>query len=240
MHSRQYGAHVLCVTALCVIGALFNAAPLAAQSGQLTQRLAEIKRAAARNKEALARYTWKEQETISIRGQVRKQELYQVRLGPDGKPEKTLVSGNGAPSGGGGGRFKQRIVQRKTEEYESYAKQIAALAQSYAQPDPLRLQQAYQNGNVTLRSGGGAGTARVRITSYVKPNDSVAIVFDTGQKSIKSLQIASYLDSPDDVVNISAQYSKLPDGTNHVSTMTVNGVSKQLLIQIQNANYEKL
>jgi hypothetical protein len=33
------------------------------------------------------------------------------------------------------------------------------------------------------------------------------------------------------------QFARLPDGTNHVATMTINGVSKQLTVQDQNSNY---
>jgi hypothetical protein len=32
----------------------------------------------------------------------------------------------------------------------------------------------------------------------------------------------------------------LPDGTNHVSTMQINGVSKNLLVTTQNSNYQKM
>ena len=43
-----------------------------------------------------------------------------------------------------------------------------------------------------------------------------------------------------DAATFSAQFSKLPDGTNYLSSATVNGVKKQLTIQIQNANYQPL
>jgi hypothetical protein len=239
MHSQQFGRRGLWGTALFV-AAVFAIVPLAAaQNPQLQQRLADIKKAAAANKQSLARYTWQEQQTISIRGEVRKTELFQVHLGADGKPQKTPLS-NGPSSNTGGRRFKRRIEEKIAAEYEQYAQQIEALAQSYAQPDPQRFQQSYDRGNVTLASAGAPGEIRLMITNYMKPNDSVGIVFNQVQKAILSLQISSYLDNPSDAVKISAQFSKLPDGTNHVSSMSVNGVSKQLLIQDQNTNYQKM
>jgi hypothetical protein len=114
------------------------------------------------------------------------------------------------------------------------------LAQSYAQPDPQRLQQAYQQGNVTLGAAGTPGELRLTITNYIKPKDSVAIVFSREQKAMQGLNISSYLDDPKDAVMISVQFSKLPDGTNHVSGMTVNGVSRKLAVQTQNSNYQKI
>ncbi len=59
-----------------------------AQSPEVQQRLADVKAASAQNKQALATYTWQEQDTISLKGEVKKQESYQVRMGPDGKPLK--------------------------------------------------------------------------------------------------------------------------------------------------------
>jgi hypothetical protein len=54
-----------------------------------------------------------------------------------------------------------------------------------------------------------------------------------------SAQNNSYLKDPSDAVTISAQYAQLPDGTNHVATATINGVSKELTINEQNSNYQK-
>jgi len=41
-------------------------------------------------------------------------------------------------------------------------------------------------------------------------------------------------------VTIGVQFSKLPDGTNHVSTSNIDGVSKQLTVAVQNSNYQKM
>jgi hypothetical protein len=57
---------------------------------------------------------------------------------------------------------------------------------------------------------------------------------------IVSLHISSYLNDPTDAVEISAQFSKLPDGTACASGVIVNGVSKQLTVQIQYSDYTKL
>ncbi len=98
------------------------------QNPQLQERVTEIKQAAALSKQALARYTWQEQQTISIKGNVKKQKQFLVRLGPDGKPQKTEIDPQGQSSSGRKHGLKHRIVEKKKAEYEDYAKQIAALA----------------------------------------------------------------------------------------------------------------
>jgi formylmethanofuran:tetrahydromethanopterin formyltransferase len=48
------------------------------------------------------------------------------------------------------------------------------------------------------------------------------------------------MDDPKDAMNWTVQFSRLPDGTNHVSNMVIDGVSKQLNVAIQNAKYQHL
>jgi hypothetical protein len=231
------------MTLVGAIGLLF---PLmvefaAAQNPELQQRLAEIKQAAAQNKQALARYSWQQQETIAIKGDVKDTKIYQVHLGADGKPQKVEMENLPQSSGGRQHGLGHHIKEKKGEEYKQYGQEIGALAQQYAQPDPERLQQAYQQGNVLLGSGGAPGEAKLVISNYLKPNDKVTLVFNQHAKAIQSMQIESYLGTdPNDRATIAAQYSQLPDGTNHVATMQINGVSKELLITTQNSNFQKM
>jgi hypothetical protein len=210
---------------------------LHAQSPELQQRLAEIKQSSAANKKALAQYTWQEQQTTSIKGEVKKQQLFQVTIGPDGQQEKTPIGGSqaAAPSGG---RLKRHIVEKKQAEYKDYGEQIADLAKQYTQPDPAKLQAAYQAGNVSLQLGGGDGDVTLVVKNYVKPNDSIKFIFNKQQKAIERVEVSTYLDDPKDAVKIAAQFSKLPDGTNHVTSTQINGVSKQLVVVTQNSNYQ--
>lgn len=212
-----------------------------AQDPEMQQKLAAVKQAAAKNKQSLAQYAWTEKQTISLKGEVKKQTAYEVRLGPDGQPQKTEVAAMPQSSGGGReGRVKEHVKEKKKEEFEEYGQQLAALAHQYAQPDPQRLQQAAQQGNLTLGSAGAPGEIRMVIKNYIKPNDNVTLVFNQQTKAIQNVQVASYLKDPKDAVEISIQFAQLPDGTNHVSNMMVNGKSKKLTVAVQNSNYQKL
>jgi hypothetical protein len=86
--------------------------PVKAQNPELQQRLAEAKQAMAQNKQALAQYTWVEQVTISLKGEQKRQEHFQVRLGPDGKPQKTSLDPPANPQPEGG-KLKLRIVEKR-------------------------------------------------------------------------------------------------------------------------------
>jgi hypothetical protein len=208
------------------------------QNAALQERLAQVKTASAANKRALSHYNWQESVTTSIKGEVKKQQLFLVNVGPDGQQQKSEI--NAQPDQASGGALKRHIVAKKKAEYKEYGEQIADLARRYTQPDPDRLQQAYQQGNISMQLGGGETTMTLIIKNYIKPNDSVTLVFNKQQKAIQSVRVASYLDDPKDAVTIAAQFAKLPDGTNHVTGTQINGVSKQLTVVTQNSNYQPI
>jgi hypothetical protein len=207
-----------------------------AQNPALQEKLAAIKQASAANKQALAHYTWLEQQTISLKGEVKKTQQFQVQM-VNGQQQKTELNPQ-PPAQPSGGRLKERIIEKKTEELVAYGQQIAALAKQYAQTDPQALQQAFQQGNISMQPNGSTGTVGLIIKSYLKPNDSVTLVFSEQNKALQSVKVATYLTDPSDAVTVAVQYAKLPDGTNHVATMQVNGVAKQLGVAIQNSNYQ--
>ena len=210
--------------------------PANAQNPELQQQVSDVQQSMAKNKQALAAYSWNEQVTISLKGEENKQEHFQVRLGPDLKPEKTSLDPPPAPPSGG--RLKKHVIAKKTEEYKDYADQMKALAQQYVPPDKQQLQQAYAQGNISLGPAGAPNELQLIIHSYLKPGDSMTLIFDKAQKELLRIQIASYMDDPKDAMNLTVQFSRLPDGTNHVSSLVIDGVSKQLNIAIQNGNYQ--
>ncbi|HTX59894.1 MAG TPA: hypothetical protein VMH02_09460 [Verrucomicrobiae bacterium] len=205
-----------------------------AQGAALQQKVAAIEASAAKNKQMLGHYTWQTQETISIDGDVKKTALYQVQLGPDGKPVKTEITQSQS-----GRQRKFGIRHRIAQSYADYGQQIASLAQSYTQFQPGRIGALYKQGNVSLQSGGVPGYQAIVVKNYVKPGDSMTLVFNPAQKAIVSLQISSYLSAPSDAVTIAAQFARLPDGTNHVASVTIDGKSKNLTIQDTNGDYQK-
>jgi hypothetical protein len=219
---------IVCCTALAV-----------AQNLELQQRVVEMKQAAAMNKQELMQYTWQEQVNIILKGEQKKQEHFQVQLGPDGKPQKLSLD-PAASTEPSGGRLRKHIVEKKKEEYKEYADQIKELIQQYVPPEKDLLEQAFKQGNIMIGPAPGAeGQYRMVISNYIKKGDNMTLVIDKAQKSLASISIASYMDDPSDAVNVSVQFGKIPGGPNHVASETINGVKKELTIQIQNSNFQK-
>src|SRR6516164_3471874 len=241
MKSIPVRAFCVAVPALLVLAGGIRFVPtIAAQNQEMQERVAELKQAAAQNKQALEQYTWVEQVSISLKGEQKKQEHFQVRLGPDGKPQKTSLDPPPAPPEHEG-RLKKHVVEKKKEEYKEYADQIKELIQQYVPPERDMLEQAYQRGNIMVGpQPGGSGQYRLVISNYIKQGDNMTLIVDKTAKELSSLSISTYLDDPKDAVNVTVAFARIPDGPNHVSGETINGVSKQLTVAIQNSNYQHL
>jgi len=231
----------LAMVVLALVAILLPA--LHAQGNEMQQHLAEIKQSLAFNKQVLAGYTWLEQQIISVKGEQKKEELFNVRLGPDGKAQKTpldpsSVSDNDRKDRG----LRGRIREKKIDEYQEYGDSIKTLVQQYIPPDKDMLQQSYQQGNVMIGPvAGQPNQYRFVITSYIKQGDKMTVVLDKSTMSLVSLSLSTYLSDPTDAVNVNVQFTREPNGGPfHASTETIDGVSKQLTIEVVNTNYQHL
>lgn len=243
IHSLRY-VSISLIASVFAIG-MASAQSTPAPNPEMQKRVADLKAAMAKNKQALAQYTWVEQDTISVKGEQKKQEQFQVTLGPDGKPQKTPLNPSPPPqqqadTGRRGGRLKEHVVEKKKEEYKDYADSIKALIQQYVPPDKDAIEQARQKGNISLSPEADTpGQYKLVITNYIKQGDNMTLVVDKTTQSLVSLSIATYLNDPKDAVTVSSQFSAIAGGPNHVASQTINGVSKQLTIAVQNSNYQK-
>jgi hypothetical protein len=223
-------------------GLLPAALPLLAQSPEMQQKVYDVKQSLAWNKQALAQYTWTEQDIISINGEEKKEEMFNVRLGPDGRDQKTPVDPNSMSDDERHRHgLRARVKEKKIDEYKEYADAIKALIKQYVPPDPEKLQQLYHQGNIMIGpEGGSPDQYKLVISNYLKPGDSVTVVMSKSQKALVMVSIATYLSDPSDAVKMDVLFSQLPGGPNHVATGTVNGVSKHLTIVVQNSNYQHM
>jgi hypothetical protein len=228
------------------IALLFPVALLSVAAAQAPEdRSAAIKEALARNQAALRQYSWIETTTISLKGEVKKQEKKQCSYGADGKVQKTPLPGEAAPTqqqpqGGGrrGGRLKQAIVENKVEELQDYMEKAAALVHQYVPPDPQKIQEAQKAGNVAVQPAGGVTTLNVK--SYVKSGDSLTLGFDPAAKAMRSYAVQSYVEKPkDDDLTLSVKFNSLADGTTYPETIVLNVAAKNVVVNVTNSGYKK-
>jgi hypothetical protein len=221
---------ILCAVVAC------SAASALPQNPELQQRFAAAREAAAENKQRLQQYHWVETTQLTLKGDEKPPVQNSCRYGPDGQIEKTPL---GPPPDESNGRgLKGKVVEKKKAEMQEYMQNVKSVLAMYVPPDPQRMQQAYQAGNVALNPV--AGAVNLIFTNYAQPGDKMTLTFDTAAKKITHLSVDTYMGEAKDAINLNVQMGTLPDGTNYPQQTILNAAAKQLTVTTTNSNYEKL
>lgn len=206
------------------------------QSAELQEKLAAVKQAAAENKQRLLQYQWIESTQLTLKGNQKPPLENSCRYGPDGQVQKTPIGPPPQPPSGG--RMKQRIIEKKKEEMKDYMQDVKGVLGMYVPPDPQRIQQAYQAGNVALNPVPGA--VNLVFSNYAQPGDKMTLTFNTATKKIAALSVDTYMGEAKDKVTLQVQMGSLPDGTNYVQQSVLTASAKELAVTTTNSNYQKL
>lgn len=221
-----------------IIGALALVAGVAAiaQNGELQQKLAAVRHAAAENKQRLHQYQWTETTQLTLKGDPKPASEKLCQYGPDGQVQKTPIGPPPQPPSGG--RVKQRVVEKKKAEMKDYMTDVKGLLSMYVPPDPQRMQLAFQAGKVSFNPAGGL--MNLIFTDYAQPGDQMTLTFDPATKKIVSLNVNTYMGEAKDAVTLQVQMASLPGGPNYAQQTILNASAKQLVVTTTNSNYQKL
>ena len=222
------------VLAVAVLG-LAAARPVGAQD--LQEKLAAAKQNAAQNQQALRSYGWIEKVELSLKGEVKNTTINSCRYGPDGKVQKTAVVEPPPPEKKRGLRGK--VIEKKKGEMKAELEAATALVHQYVPPDPGMMQVVMNAGTASLAQA-GPGVLVLTFPGYVKPGDSLALTFDTAVKSLRQIDVATYLDSPQNPVTLHVALQSLPDGPRYPGSVVLGMPASQIEVRITNSNYQKL
>jgi hypothetical protein len=210
--------------------------PVVAQDSAAQDRLAMVKQAVAANAQKLHQYQWVETTQLTLNGDARPPTQNSCQYGPDGAVQKTLIGPPPQPPSGG--PMKRRIIERKQAEMKEYMGQVKGLLAMYLPPDPQKMEQVKQAGNLSVNPVPGA--LNLIFSNYAQAGDKMTLTFDTTAKKISSITINTYLGDAQSVVTLQVQMASLPDGTNYPQQTILNATAKQLVVTTTNANYQKL
>jgi hypothetical protein len=206
--------------------------------GEMQQKVMALKESAAENKQKLQQYQWIETQQLVLKGESKPEKVFQCSYGPDGQVQKIPMGAQQAPPSGG--RLKQRVIEKKTEEMKDYMQQVQSLLSLYVPPNSNLIQQAIQKRNVSLQRDMGASGVDIVFKDYAKPGDQMTITFNPQAHKISNIAVNTYMDEPKDVVTLAVQMSSLPDGTNYAQQTVLNATAKQIQVTTTNSNYSKI
>ena len=204
--------------------------------GELQQKVAAVKQSVAENQQKLHQYQWTETTQLTLKGEPKPPKKSMCKYGPDGTVQKTAVGEPPPPPSGG--RIKQKIIHKKTEEMQDYMGQVKTLLAKYTPPDPLKMEQAFKSDNASLEPNPVAQTLGIVFKNYAQSGDQMSLSFDTATKKVSALNVSPYLDNPKDVVTLNVTMDSLPDGTNYVRQTVMDATAKHLQVTTTNSNYQ--
>jgi|SRR3974390_1107730 len=203
-------------------------------SAEVKQKVAALKQSVAANQQKLRKYQWTEVQQLTLKGETKPQQQFLCQYGPDGTVEKYPMGQQEQPSGG---RLKQKMVAKKKAEMQDYMADVKSLLALYIPPNPQKMQQAVQSGNVSLSRDAAAGIVNLTFKNYAQPGDEMVIAVDTTGKRISVINVNTYMGEVKDAVTLNVSFSTLPDGTNYVEKKVLNMAAKQMLVTTLNTNY---
>jgi hypothetical protein len=210
--------------------------PAIAQNGDMQQKLAEVKQAAALNQQALRQYQWTETTQLTLKGDAKPASQKLCQYGPDGQVQKTPIGP--PPEQPSGGRLKQRVIAKKKGEMLDYMDDVKSVLAMYVPPDPQRMQAAFTAGKVSLNPAGGM--LNVIFADYAQPGDRMTLTFDSSSKKIVSLSVNTYMGQAKDAVTLQVQMATLPDGPNYAQQTVLNATAKELVVTTTNSGYRRM
>jgi hypothetical protein len=220
------------------IGAIAIAAsfPVSAQDSAVQEKMAGVEQAMAENAQKLHQYQWTETTQLTLNGDPKPPSQNLCQYGSNGQVQKTPIGP--PPEQPSGGRLKERIIQKKEDEMKQYMGEVKGLLGMYVPPDPQKMDQAKQAGNVSLNPVPGA--VNLIFINYAQPGDRMTLTFDTNAKRITSLNINTYMGQTKDAVTLQVQMASLPDGTNYAQQTVLDATAKKLQVTTTSTNYQKL
>jgi hypothetical protein len=209
------------------------------------QRVAALKQSLQANQARLKQYEWVETTIISLKGEEKARKQQRSYYGADGKLQKTPIGeapeAKPEQSGGrrGSGRVKAKVVENKKDEMQEYMERAAALIHQYVPPNPAQIQKVKDAGKLGVKPL-DQGRVRLELAEYLQPGDRLAIDVNGATNSLAAVALSTYLDKPEDAVQLDVKYASLPDGTNYAAQTTLVVKAKNITVVVENSGYRPL
>jgi len=186
----------------------------------------------------LAHYEWVETTIMSYKGEEKSRTQNRVYYGADGKEQKTPL---GPPAEEKKARgVRGRVAENKTEDITEFMQKAGAVIGKYVPPDPARLQQLAGEGKMSSTALDQGKRVRLDFHDYLNPGDLFSLEFDLANNRILSLHIASYVEKPEDPVDLAVTFGTLADGkTVYSQAVVLDAKSQGVTVRTENSGYKR-
>jgi hypothetical protein len=206
--------------------------PIQAQDGTKEQFLQAQKQNAAQ----LRQYSWTSRTVLKLKGDVKNVKTESVRYDANGRLQETLIESPPEQQSQDGGKLKQKIVEKKKEEFTELLGALARLAQSYANLTSAQT-QAFAQG-ATISQDQGTGAVLLEGKNVVVKGDNVVLRVDPSTLLMRQVDIDSlYQNNP---VKLIVSFDMVPQGPGYPSQIVLSYPKKEVEVIVQNSLYQRL
>ena len=186
-------------------------------------------------------YQWIETTVVSKDGEQKSRTQKTCYYGADGALQKVPVADDASTQDSGrdpilGRRLRESAKKDATE----YMQDAAALVHSYIPPDPARIQQVVGAGKFSVNVVNPGSSVALQFKDYLKPGDQLSVTVDLPTNRLLGIDVASYLDSPQDAVQLDVAMGVLPDGTIYAARSVLDAKAKDITVTVENSGYRKI
>ena len=228
-------------------GLLLAAFALTAGSLASGQQKEQFAQAQKDNAAALRQYTWKTRTEIKLKGESKSVKLEQVRYDLDGKLEKTPIDGAPAPAAQeeagrrgrrGGGKLKEKVIEKKKDEFAELLQSLGQLVGSYAHMPPDKMQAFATNATLTPNQGDGKDQLLVQGKSVLQAGDTMSVWVDPKSYMFRGVEIQTSFDEKP--VHFKGDFQPLTTGPTYPARLVLEYPDKEVELIVENYDYQKL
>jgi len=132
-----------------------------------------------------------------------------------------------------------RIEAHEEDELKNTLESASVLVQSYVPPVPQKLQAAVAAGNMQILTA-QPGQAILAFSNYQLPGDSLTLTMNLEPRVMQTIDVSTWMGSPDKPVTLVVQMQQLPDGTNYPQLSTLTIPSSNLQVMVNNSDFQKV
>lgn len=202
----------------------------------------EFMQAQRANKAAMREYTWKSRTELRLKGETKNVALELVRYDIDGRLQKTKIGGEAAERREGlslppgpATMIRDRIAAKKKGDFEDLLHELAALAASYADLSPDRLQDFAARATMSQGEGAMTGTARIHGRDVVTPADAMDVWIDPRSFMTRRTEITTTLDGGP--VDVLTDFRSLDNGLTYPARSVLRYPEKSLELVVETFEY---
>ena len=219
---------------------------LTAGSSASAQQKEQFAQAQKDNAAALRQYAWKTRTEIKMKGESKSVKLEQVRYDLDGKLEKTPIDGAPAPpaqkdagrGGRRGGKLKEKVIEKKKDEFAELLQNLGQLVGSYAHMPPDKMRAFAASATLTPNQGDKKDQLLIQGKNVLQAGDTMSVWVDPKSYMFRAVEIqTSYEEKP---VHFKGDFQPLTAGPTYSARSVLEYPDKEVELIVENYDYQKL